>query len=59
MTITSQIRSGINPKTIAKWQGQQDGGGLIIEVYSEIISENDLEYEISEMKKIRTIKKLS
>ena len=59
MTITSQIRSGINPKTIAKWQGHQDGGGLIIEVYSEIISENDLEYEISEMKKIRTIKKLS
>jgi hypothetical protein len=57
MTINHQIRSGVSPKTIAKWQGHQDGGVLIMKVYSEIISENDLDHEISEVSKLDPSKK--
>jgi integrase len=52
MNIIHNLRSGVAPKTIARWQGHQDGGVLIMKVYSEVISENDLEYEINEVKKI-------
>lgn len=52
MTITDQIRSGVSAKTIAKWQGHNDGGVLIMQVYSEVFSENDLEHETSEVKKL-------
>jgi integrase len=52
MNIIHNLRSGVAPKLIAKWQGHQDGGVLIMQVYSEVISENDLEYEINEVKKI-------
>jgi integrase len=52
MTITDQLRKGVNPKNIAKWQGHQDGGVLIMKVYSEVISENDQDYEISEVEKL-------
>ncbi len=58
MTINDQIRSGVSPKTIAKWQGHQDGGVLIMKVYSEIISENDLDHEISEVEKLRSQKSI-
>lgn len=57
MNIIHNLRSGVAPKTIAKWQGHQDGGVLIMNVYSEVISENDLEYEINEVKKIGRTKK--
>jgi integrase len=52
MTVNEQIRSGISAKTIAKWQGHQDGGVLIMKVYSEVFSENDLDHEISEVEKL-------
>ena len=52
MNIIHNLRSGVAAKIIAKWQGHQDGGVLIMNVYSEVISENDLEYEINEVKKI-------
>jgi integrase len=52
MAIIGQLRRGINPKTIAKWQGHQDGGVLIMKVYSEVISENDVDHEINEMNKL-------
>jgi integrase len=52
MAIIDQLRRGISPKTIAKWQGHQDGGVLIMKVYSEVISENDLDHEIRELKKL-------
>ena len=52
MNIIHNLRSGVVAKIIAKWQGHQDGGVLIMNVYSEVISENDLEYEINEVKKI-------
>jgi integrase len=52
MTITDQIRSGVSAKTIAKWQGHNDGGVLIMQVYSEVFSDNDLEHETSEVKKL-------
>lgn len=57
MTIINQLRKGVNPKTIANWQGHQDGGVLIMEVYSEVISENDLDHEISEVSKLDVSKK--
>jgi integrase len=57
MTITDQLRKGISPKTIADWQGHNDGGVLIMKVYSEVISENDLDYEISEVRKLDPSKK--
>jgi integrase len=57
MTIIGQLRSGISPKTIANWQGHTDGGVLIMQVYSEVISENDLDHEISEIRKLDVSKK--
>jgi integrase len=59
MTITNQLRKGINPKKIADWQGHNDGGVLIMEVYSEVISENDLDHEIREVEKLRPQQKSS
>jgi integrase len=57
MTIIGQLRSGVSPKTIANWQGHTDGGVLIMQVYSEVISENDLDHEISEVRKLYPNKK--
>ena len=57
MTIIDQLRKGVMPKTIANWQGHQDGGVLIMEVYSEVISENDQDHEISEVEKLRSKQK--
>jgi hypothetical protein len=57
MTIIDQLRKGVMPKTIANWQGHQDGGVLIMEVYSEVISGNDQDHEISEVEKLRSKQK--
>ncbi|MGB8353818.1 MAG: site-specific integrase [Chthoniobacteraceae bacterium] len=50
--ITQLIRKGINVKLIAKWQGHKDGGKLILDTYSEIISSADREFENSELAKL-------
>lgn len=57
MTIIDQLRKGVMPKTIANWQGHKDGGVLIMKVYSEVISENDQDHEISEVEKLRSKQK--
>jgi len=37
MFVTRCIALGISPKIVAQWQGHQDGGALILRVYSHII----------------------
>jgi integrase len=50
--IVEQIRSGISPKLVSKWQGHQDGGKLIMDTYSEIISSSDRSFELKELAKL-------
>jgi integrase len=50
--IVEQLRSGINVKLVSKWQGHQDGGKLILNTYSEIISANDQSFELAELAKL-------
>ncbi len=43
--------AGVNVKLIAKWQGHQDGGRLIMEVYTEVFGDNDAAMEAAELAK--------
>jgi integrase len=45
-------RSGIDKKLIAKWQGHQDGGQLIIDTYTEAFGDDDAEYEQQQLAKL-------
>ena len=38
-------RAGVDKKLIAKWQGHQDGGQLIIDTYTEAFGNDDAAYE--------------
>lgn len=38
-------RSGVDKKLIAKWQGHQDGGQLIMDNYTEVFSDDDSQTE--------------
>lgn len=51
MKITALLRAGVNPKSAAQWQGHSDGGRLIIQRYSEVISGNDAEFRQAELAK--------
>ena len=51
MKILALLRAGVNPKTVAAWQGHQDGGRLIMTTYSEVISANDSEFAEMELAK--------
>ena len=53
MGIVRLLRAGINVKLVAKWQGHQDGGKLILDTYSEVISESDRDFERSELQKLK------
>jgi hypothetical protein len=46
------LRSGVNVKLVSKWQGHQDGGKLILDTYSEIISDSDKAFEQQELEKL-------
>jgi len=46
-------QSGVDLKLIAKWQGHQDGGKLIMNTYTEVFGSNDGDYIKSELAKIR------
>ena len=46
-------QSGVDYKLIAKWQGHQDGGKLILDTYTEVFSANDAEYEAAQLAKIK------
>jgi integrase len=43
----------VDIKLIAKWQGHQDGGRLILNTYTEIFGDNDAEYAKAELAKAR------
>jgi len=46
------LRAGIDPKLISRFQGHNDGGGLIMSTYSEVIASNDQEYERMQLSKL-------
>jgi hypothetical protein len=45
-------RSGLDKKLIAKWQGHQDGGALILSTYTEVFGSDDSEYESLQLAKL-------
>jgi integrase len=45
-------RAGVDKKLIAKWQGHQDGGQLIIDTYTEAFGDDDADYEQRELAKL-------
>jgi len=46
-------RTPVDVKLIAKWQGHQDGGKLIMNTYTEVFGADDDEYIQSELAKIK------
>jgi hypothetical protein len=46
-------RAKVDIKLIAKWQGHQDGGTLILKVYSEVFGADDSAYISSELAKLK------
>jgi integrase len=46
-------QSGVDYKLIAKWQGHQDGGKLILGTYTEVFSAADTDYEAQQLRKIK------
>jgi len=45
-------KSGVDKKLIAKWQGHQDGGLLILSTYTEVFGSDDGEYERLQLAKL-------
>ena len=45
-------KSGVDKKLIARWQGHQDGGQLIMDTYTEVFGGDDAEYERGQLAKI-------
>ncbi len=43
---------GVDKKLIAKWQGHQDGGQLIMDTYTEVFGADDGEYERLQLAKL-------
>lgn len=50
--ISKLHRKKVNHKKIAKWQGHSDGGKLILNTYTEVFSDDDEEYNASELSKL-------
>lgn len=50
--IVTMLRAGVGSKSISKWQGHQDGGRLILNTYTEVLSEADQEFEDRELAKL-------
>jgi integrase len=46
-------RGGVDKKLIAKWQGHQDGGKLLMDTYTEVFGADDSEYIKTELAKVR------
>jgi len=42
----------VDKKLIAKWQGHQDGGQLIMDTYTEVFGSDDAEYEQQQLAKL-------
>ena len=45
-------KASIDKKLIAKWQGHQDGGELILSTYTEVFGSDDQEYEHQQLAKL-------
>jgi hypothetical protein len=45
MFIVEAYRKGVDVKTLAKWQGHQDGGKLIMDTYTEVLGADQREFE--------------
>jgi len=45
-------QAGVDRKLIAKWQGHQDGGLLIMATYTEVFGSDDAEYERMQLAKL-------
>jgi len=45
-------RARVDLKLIAKWQGHQDGGRLLLNTYTEVFGDNDAEYVRAELSKL-------
>lgn len=45
-------KSGVDKKLIAKWQGHQDGGQLILDTYTEVFGSDQDEYEAQQLEKL-------
>ncbi len=45
-------KASIDKKLIAKWQGHQDGGELILSTYTEVFGSDDQEYERQQLAKL-------
>lgn len=45
-------KAGVDVKLIAKWQGHQDGGQLILDTYTEVFGADDAEYERLQLAKL-------
>jgi len=45
-------KSGVDKKLIAKWQGHQDGGLLILSTYTEVFGSDDGDYERLQLAKL-------
>jgi integrase len=45
-------KAGVDKKLIAKWQGHQDGGQLIMDTYTEVFGADDAEYEQQQLAKL-------
>ena len=51
MRIRELYESGVDVKTIARWQGHRDGGKLIMEIYTEIFRSDD-KYDAEQLAKV-------
>ena len=45
-------KAGVDRKLIAKWQGHQDGGQLILETYTEVFGDDDDAYEQQQLARL-------
>jgi len=52
MRITDLLRKNVNYQIVAKWQGHQDGGILILKTYSNILSESNESFESTQISKL-------
>jgi integrase len=52
MFIVEAYRAGVDVKTIAKWQGHQDGGKLIMDTYTEAFGADQREFEKKQLMKL-------
>lgn len=47
--------AGVDKKLIAKWQGHQDGGKLIMDTYTQVFGSDDDRYEAWQLAKLKPI----